>query len=467
MIGSETVAIAESDASNTQTITLSATFGNLANGKLYGNAVKVTARVTNPSKDNSFASKLNCSLRTYNSAEDEVGDYAYATVKSKNISINKSGSTDVEFEFDGLEQGKFYCLRFTYVQGYTEDGTQKTHTQQALITERYQMDGGYKIYNVDGTYTLAPTASEIDAEDARCVDLTPFGSLDGISITPSSNPNCLYILPTKAEAPSSLSGRNVVCDGSTSALNLSDGYDFFTPISFIAENVSYTRTFTLAAGGTQGWNTIFLPFAVETITVDDGSVGGKEVDWFHSSEDTGKNFWLREFTSDSEGTVVFDFAKAMKAYTPYIIAVPGDTWGDEWRMTGRAVTFSGSNAKITATADASVSGNHYAFCGNTQATHQSDIYVLNDKGSRFSKAASATDIAPFRAWFSPISISSLSLASLSIGSPTPTSLWLNPINAAPVSEWYTMDGRKLQGKPQRKGMYIQSSGNSSRKVMIK
>ncbi|MBR0200931.1 MAG: C10 family peptidase [Bacteroidaceae bacterium] len=423
-IGSQTVTITASDATNTQELTMTYEIANLdaVSGKLYGNALRVTATVNNPSADNSFASHLNCSLRKYESAEADIDDYTSATLLQKNITIARSGSTDVTFEYTGLELGKYYCLRFTYSQGYEEGGDMKTRTQQLLFSSRYQMGEGYLAYNDDGTNTICPTAAVIDAGSALCLDLTSLSTVP--TVTPSSNPNCLYLLAEDADVPAGLNACNVVKGSAAANITLQDGYEFFTPVAFTADDITYQRTFTLPAGGNSGWNSICLPFAVSEVRVDDGSVSGKIVDWFHSSADTGKNFWLKTFTGDASEHVYFDYVteNTMTANTPYIIAVPGDTWGDEWQMTGKNVRFIGENAHIEPTATASVSGNNFKFCGSTVKTCPTDVYALNSDGSAFTKQSfsAGSPLPPFRAWIEGTSISSLSMPALSISSGLPT-----------------------------------------------
>ncbi|MCR5820361.1 MAG: C10 family peptidase [Bacteroidaceae bacterium] len=418
-IGSSSVVdIVASDATNTQTISVTPVIENLENGVLFGNALRVTATVSNPSADNSYASRLNCSLRKYDSAEAAVGDYTSATLQRKNISIEKSGSTDVTFEYTGLECGKFYCLRFTYTQGYEEDGVTKTRTQQALITDRYQMTEGYLVYNPDLSISIRQSAAEIDAGNALCLDLREISS--DISVTPSSNANCIYLLAETAETPSGISDCNIVRGAASESITLQDGCNFYTPITFTAANITYNRTFTLPAAASSGWNTICLPFDVSEVTVADGSQNGKTVDWFRSGSDTGKNFWLKTFTGDSDGHVWFDYADEFAANTPYIIAVPGDTWGEEWQMTGKTVSFKGTGATISATSSTSVGGNYYNFCASTMSADLTDVYVLNADGGAFEKQLNVNS-CPFRAWIAAVDISSLTAPMLTIsgGMPSP------------------------------------------------
>ena len=89
-------------------------------------------------------------------------------------------------------------------------------------------------------------------------------------------------------------------------------------------------------------------------------------------------------TGDDNGTVYFDFADELKANTPYIIALPGSDFGN-YQLTGKPVTFTGSNAQIKATATGTLSGNSYKFCGSTVGQSHSDTYMLNTTGTSFIK----------------------------------------------------------------------------------
>ena len=457
-IGSETISILSSDASNEQTITVTnpVTIHNLSDGKFYGNKVSITACVNNSSAAKLFVSTLNCSLRKYNSSSDDLNNYVSATVLHQNITIPKSGSINVPFEWVGVEPGKFYRLRFTYAQG---DGKGGTTVTEALLTGCYEMGEGYLRYESDGSTTAYQMASTLDGDSALCMDLTAISDFTSKTITPSSNPNCVYLLKEGVETPSALDDCNVVKGTTAAKLALTDGYDFFTPVSFTATTVTYTRTFTLAAAGSSGWNTLMVPFTVSSVTCE----GMGTVDWFHSGSDTGKNFWLRTFTGDAVGSANFDYADELTANTPYLIAVPGDTWGAAWQMTGKAVTFHGSDVGIATTSEGSLSGNYYQFVGSNKGTTVKDVYVLNAAGSSFVKKTVDTAVGAFRAWIAPIDISSLTLPSLTITSGQPTGIDSVESGKRKVESWYTLDGRVLQKRPRTKGIYI----CQGKKIIIK
>lgn len=471
---SEAVIITESDATDVLDLSFSATIDNLSSsGQLYGNALRATVTVSNPSTTNSYAGQLNCSVRKWTSIDNDdnttIWSWESIGVTSYPLIVDKEGTTTVSIARDGLETGVLYSARITYrnseKKGNVGEGIHLGLDENGIGS--LSVTNGYSLGNAAGVTTIYEPATTIDAGDACFADLRGLGTLSDVTVTPSSNPNCLYLLAEAATIPESLSECNVVRGSEAEHLTLTDGYDFYSPIDFTARNASYTRTFTLAAAGSSGWNTLMLPFTATTVTCE----GIGTVDWFRSADDTGKNFWLRAFTADGAGTVTFDYAQEIAANTPYLIAVPDDRFGSSWQMTGRAVTFSAENTSFAATKTMSVSGNHFKFCGSTTETSLSDVYLLNAKGSRFVKASTATDVAAFRAWFTPVSISSLSRSALSIVSPDATGIEAVHSSQGTVhNAVYDLKGRKVAEsdtqdalqKQLRKGLYI----HNGKKIVV-
>ena len=154
----------------------------------------------------------------------------------------------------------------------------------------------------------------------------------------------------------------------------------------------------------------------------------------------------------------FDYADEMAANTPYIIALPDNRWGSAWQMTDRAVTFSGTNARIQPTAVCSFGGSSYKFGGCTSSKSLQDVYLLNNDGSSFVFADTSTDVPAFRAWFSPVELSSLTMPALMIGSPETTGIGLTPDSSLNKEQradaWYGLSGRKVANgqKPKANGL---------------
>jgi hypothetical protein len=466
IIGTETITIGQSDATNDIELQFSANITNQnAYGKLYGNAFRATVTVTNPSTENSYAGRLNCSVREWTETDNGDGSFTWTWnsigVTQYSLVVEKEGTTTIDVAGDGLKPSKRYSVRLSYLKdNATVDALMIGVDENELPVLEVAENGFYILGYANGTTTLCDAPNAIDAGDACYADLRSISSFSGISITPSTNDNCLYLLAEDAVVPNDLSGKNVVKGTTAENIALVDEYPFYSPISFTANSISYTRTFTLAADRNKGWNTIMLPFVPASI-----KVGEDEKDWFHSASDEDKHFWLRTFTGDASGHVYFGYPTAMEANVPYLIAVPGDTWGDEWQLTGKPMVFSASNdVDIVATKDVGTpaSGDYFMFCGSTAGTTTKDVYTLNEAGSKFVKRTESTAIAPFRGWFEPISISSLSLASLSIGSAA-TDIMLPLI--APLSQQqqiYDLQGRSVRGQA-KPGIYVMGG----KKVIIK
>ena len=470
-IGSDKeVTITESDATNQIDLGFSATINNLISAdskQLYGNTFLATITATNPSTENSYSGKINCYVKKWTPGEpytneqgEQVTPWTWENIDliSHPLVISKGGSTTINIAANNLERDTYYTFRVTYLntsyEGKVGNAIHFGHENDQL--DPYTVTYGYRLGDANGGYTVHVPSTTIDAADAAFADLRDLEQLNNVTVTPSTNPNCLYLLAEGASVPDGLAGKNVVTGSSAATITIEDGKDFYSPIDFTATSISYTRTFTLAANGTSGWNSICLPFTVSSI-----SCNNKPVDWYHSAEETNKNFWLRAFSADGEGGVIFDYAHEMAANTPYIIAVPDDRFGAEWQMTGYPVTFNGSNAQIAATKTASVSGNSFKFCGNSVSTSLTDAYVLN--GSSFVKLKKTTTVPAFRAWFKAISISSLSRASLAIVSPEASGI--NTVESVNCNNdlWYTLSGLRLDTKPTVKGVYI----HHDKKVIIK
>ena len=377
------------------------TFDNAAGANwyngFYGSKILGHVKVTNNSATNAHTSGLLIRLwKNYSGNQYTLWDsHTCAT----NIAAN-GGTQTFDFVFDELEVGTKYFLSYHYTNPETTE----------ISVPHYPLNAQYGVTTIaaDGTEkTEAPTASVITPDEALALDVSHLAIVT--TVTPNSNPNTVYIVGNSV--PSGLEGKNVVQNGTAATLTLQDGYGFYTPAAFTATNVTYTRTFTTGADGTNGWSTIVLPFDVAQV-----KQGDKVIDWFHNSTDTGKHFWVKNFSSEAGSTVNFDYVDQMKADTPYIIAVPGSTWGESWNLTNKPITFYGADATIESGTLASVSGNQYKFAGTKQAKAVTDCYVMNNEGNAFNKAT--TTVAPFRAYFSPQAMmpGQAAAASLHIGS---------------------------------------------------
>lgn len=266
---------------------------------LYGNQFKAIVRITNT--DGTYA--YNGTLLWKLIEGSFSGTFSY---ENKKITIPAGGYIDVPIEVKGLDMTQtYYAIYLDYIKNKTNTGSTQTYIYRinpAIVT--YKADGTPTVTKASGTTYNAPAT-------ALAVDLT------GTTITTVSGgaTNCLFI----SDKPISGGTNTVKFTGSTYTadnITLTDEADFYSPVNFTAANIEFTYNNDRWADGTKGWNTIILPFDVTSVTAN-----GTPIDWFKSSSDTGKQFWLKEFVSDAVGTVNFDFTSSMKANTPYIIAL--------------------------------------------------------------------------------------------------------------------------------------------------
>jgi hypothetical protein len=418
---------------------------NSSSKTVYGNAISGSVKVTN-NASTSYKQGISVFVgKTYNWTDLGNGQwrYSYSIEETKNVNdvLSAGASTTIDFDFKGLEYGELYVLMMSY---YTYSGTSAiSHQNKGGV---YTISHGFVIVDAAGNVTAsAPTSSVTVPAGAVAVDLR--GQSTVTSVTANSNPNTVYLLDAGAAVPTGVSG-NIVKGDAAETITLTDGNDFKTPVAFTAGTVSYSRTFTQGSTGTGGWSTLILPFDVETVTV-----GGETIDWFHTADATNGRFWVRKFVSDGAGTVAFDYTDKIEANTPYIIAVPGNTWGEQYDLRGKTLVFSGTNKSVSST-NAVTSGNHYKMIGSTVTTNQSRVYDLNAGGSSF--VLGDAQIAPFRAYFkaSDIAYATTALQITSPGSGT-TAVGQLPAAIALPEAVYSLDGRRLTVVPAH-GVYIKN-----------
>ena len=238
--------------------------------------------------------------------------------------------------------------------------------------------------------------------------------------------------------------------------------DFKCTQAFTAERISYTREFKqqTQVDVCRGWETIALPFAVQTVTHERNGV----IAPFGNSA-SGKHFWLRQLTQSG-----LQPATTIEANMPYLISMPNNTdlYAADFNQGGR-VTFTAENTAVpvttqhvTALADSTI-----LFVPTTmQVGRSSDVWALNVgqvrganlEGSVFER--DFREVRPFEAYtvhrsntpaprFVPINdINGGNLTGIS------DAMRLNDKEQMINEKWYDLNGRQLQQKPTKGGVYI-------------
>ena len=375
---------------------------NAEGSNVLGKTAQLKITITN-STSNNYSGNIGFMTWTWTGGSGSGnGPYSQLTIPANStIEIIRTSS-----ELTGAD-------KYSFTTFYYKNGEQVE--DRSKIYEFYTPVDAYAVYDAEGNSTMKKAeASIITDATTAFVDLRGQSTVQ--TVTSQTNPNTIFLLDNDA----SISGTTNVVKGSTAeTISLTDGYDFYTPVAFTANSISYSREATLGFAKGSGWETITLPFDVNAVTAN-----GEEIDWFHSSTDKGKNFWVMEFSSDDGSTVNFDYANEMSAYTPYIFTVPGDNYADEWNLVGKTLVFSGANAQIKASdeARATITGSSYKFVGATSAKSAlADVYLLNAEGSSFEYGSG--DAKSFHAYFAPTNYQyATDMLSIGIGGGTTTGI---------------------------------------------
>ena len=138
---------------------------------------------------------------------------------------------------------------------------------------------------------------------------------------------------------------NVVIDGTSQSVILTEQNEFHCPQQFTSKQVSYTHRFTMETGigESSGWETIVLPFDVETISHETkGNLVPFSV--YATGLDSYRPFWLYELSTNG-----FVKASAIEANKPYLISMPNNSkYTADYNLNGN-VTFAAVNALIKST----------------------------------------------------------------------------------------------------------------------
>lgn len=192
----------------------------------------------------------------------------------------------------------------------------------------------------------------------------------------------------------------LVRGGHTEALMLNYQYSFYAPRSFTAAHVTYSRYFTQSTGlGTSaGWETVVLPFDVQRIT------HASKGDIAPFGQGAKYSFWLAELAADG-----FKAASAIRANTPYLIAMPNNTEYGDNSLSGQ-ITFTADDVTVHATDEVTVTeGPDFMFVPTYAKVEANDsVYALNVSKKHDTYAAGSVfapgmyDANPFTAYVVPL-----------------------------------------------------------------
>ena len=327
---------------------------------------------------------------------------------------------------------------------------------------------------VYGDATLDDAFAEVGRESAvqtiAAIVWEGTGALTAEQMQGITNPNLLVYVNEASKAPAGV--QNVIVNGTAAQIVLTDASgnnNFFCPEPFTAQSISYTRNFsqTTEIGVSRGWETIALPFNVQSIS--HGSHGALVP---FGGGNGGYPFWLHQLQDNGLTPVT-----AMEANTPYLICMPNNTvYPSAYNQAG-SVTFASSNVTVPRTEPREAFGANVILMPAFQNQAAGpDIFTLNVGAARDSYAEGSvfisnySDVRPFQAYVHHSNqargtddIQFIPLTSIGGGDDTTAIMEIIQPAANGTGDWYSLDGRKLSSKPTQKGVYIQNG----KKIVIK
>ena len=410
VVGQGTVVISDQGIAPTHNLRyVSNSIGNRSAGVVYGNMMQGKVTILNQAAE-PFDGKLRLWLH-----KKGDGDYYYgATSIYVPMHIDPSKTAQASFFFDHLELGATYALSILYEEGgdIVDGGLrQMGRTQAGIVCWQQNM-------TLSG---LPPTHTVNTPSAAVAVDMS---SLPGYvtTVVPNANPNTIYIFAAGETCPEGLDGHNTVIGGRASSITLTDGYGFFSPLAFTADEATYSRP-----SQPDRWQTIALPFAVSSLP--DGVA-------------------LQEFAEvGDDGQVVFAPVQQMEGHVPYLLLASA---ADD-------LVFGASGVRFLSAADVPmmVGTDDYRFCGTTVSRRLDGIFALNAEGTAFEPADTPVQVDAFRAYFTaPAALTAIPTPS----QPTGIEVVGQSTPPADHSAIYDLSGRRIASGQHSiaKGIYIQN-----------
>ena len=363
--GSVTIAAAPAVVPMDLSVVIEAT--NAVDGVIYDTHARFKVDVTN-NADGEFNRYLLAPLFIV-----EDGSGTMVTYQQTTLRIPAHETVTLYYDFDNLAYGSTYALN---IYGRNEN-EQTVNLVEPGHSVYYQVQRGLVTW--DGTSMVGnsgPASGNITIPaNALAARLE---GLNITSVTPSGNPNTIYFIGENENVPNGLAGLNVVKGNVAQSIALIDGYGYFIPQSFTAQNISYKRTFTKARqnGVAENWSTIVLPFAPATCSASNG-------------------LWIERFAQEENGEVKFAEVQNIEANVPYIISIDKAAG-----LINTPITWSASNALLKAEPIAYTSGDQYLMAGTFVQQSLEDIYNVNAAGSVAQWGNGI--VAPFRAYFKEI-----------------------------------------------------------------
>lgn len=393
-VGSGKITIAEKDQGTKPNLTASVfSIKNQVSGTVYGPRLYGTVTLRN-NGNTPFTGKVVMQLW-----RQPVGsNTAWSSSSTSSVvSIEPAQTGVAHFDFTNLEYGPTYRIQVKVYGKEVENG--------GLWAHGWICKEGILAWKENGELTALPAKSIILAGSNYCTLMVDKTTVRRIA--PNKNPNTIYAVGEETTIPTGLEESNLVVADSAEHILITSGYSYYVPYTFTAKEACYAHTFPEEGNG-KGWQTISLPFAVDTILVN-----GKGMEL----NNPNNHFWIYEYAySGDNAEPIFSPAQQLCGNTPYLIAADSC-------LAGQTIEFKAKDVSIFNTANTKcvVSSKEYSMLGTTLAKSMKNTYVMNDEGTAFEYNENSKLTTPTGAYFTTTLDAENRLATIALPE-VPTSL---------------------------------------------
>lgn len=267
-------------------------------------------------------------------------------------------------------------------------------------------------------------ANNIDSEKLDVQELTIYGVVtdnDAAYISSLPNLRTLRWESTESDIPAGIINENcvnaiiythkgvkvdrdynVVVDGMAENIILTDAAPITIADAFRAKHITYSRVFSkpTIAKKASGWESLILPFAVQTMTAEKKG----EIVPYGVNKEGAARFWLAEAKDDA-----LSYVTEIKANVPYILSMPNDsTYPAIYNISG-TVEFCAEDSidgvEVYPTAEAKITkiGDYELIPAYEAVAQAENVYALNDEKTGNYEAGAvfvhdSRDVRPFECY---------------------------------------------------------------------
>lgn len=333
---------------------------NVKNSVTYDRSLAGTYELTN---NLSTASKAQVKVDLLKHSHGSY--YTYFRTVMQEVELGGNESKTVNFDLGDNEPSQYFVI--VTAGGKKVQGYPFTLKKGVVV---YDEKGVLKNTEANGAFTVPANATFVDLSGTNVT-----------SIVANANPNTIYMLSaSQAVLKTQLVGKNVVIDGRAERIQIENKYPYFSPVEYKAAEITYRHSVGEGAKTrTDGWEGLILPFVPMEVKIAETQ---EVISWRKQRSDEGR-FWLKEYIGATDNQLYFEHVQQFEANMPYLVAFPGDFYGEDFSLANKHVLFTATDATVQATREGKVATSAYRFRASTAALTSENAYRVNTAGTQF------------------------------------------------------------------------------------